>query len=434
MSSASTLHLAVGFAILILLYLFLIKEVAHRTVVAMFFAAITIIVNIVLGFTNFKNFIESVNMDTILLLMSMMIIVGIMSETGVFSFIAQVIAVKLYRHPFTLITVLALVTASVSAFIDNVTTVLMIAPIVLEISRKLRVDARPLLLSIVFASNIGGTATLIGDPPNIIIGTAVNLGFMDFIYNLTPAVLAAFLAFILTLRVLYVPWIREYSEKIRSSPPPLPASDAVRRGLFLKVLVVFVTVVTLFFLEDIFNYSPAIPPLMGAGVLLLAVKDIVSVDEALKKVDWTTLVFFIGMFIVIRGVQDLGVMDFIARELALGGTNYVVLLSLIVWVSAVVSAFVDNIPFVMSMIPVIPALAALTGQNPIPMYWALSLGGCLGGNGTLVGASANVVVSGIAERYGSPISFKDFIKYGMPVMIATVATSTIYLILRYGIM
>ncbi|MCD6323923.1 MAG: anion permease, partial [Desulfurococcales archaeon] len=356
MSYADPLHLAVGFTILIFLYLFLIKEIAHRTVVAMFFAAVTIIANIVLRFTDFKSFIDAVNLDTILLLMSMMIIVGIMSETGVFSYLAELVTLKLYRKPFTMLAVLGLVTAIISAFIDNVTTVLMITPIVLEISRKLKVDARPLLLGIVFASNIGGTATLIGDPPNIIIGTAAGLGFMDFIYSLTPPVFIAFLAYLFTLRVLFASWLKDYRERVKGITFSVRGFDIVRKGLLLKVLVVFVTVVTLFFLEDVFNYSPAIPPLMGAGILLIAAKDVINIDDALKKVDWTTLVFFIGMFIVIRGVQDLGVMDFIAKELASAGGSYIVLLTLIIWVSAMVSAFVDNIPFVMSMIPVIPIL------------------------------------------------------------------------------
>ncbi len=429
----SAVNLAIGFAILIALYAFLVKEVAHRTVTALFFASIVIITDLILRFTDFSNLIEAINLDTILLLMSMMVIVGVLSETGVFSFMAEKITLKFYRRPFLLLSVLTTITAMISAFIDNVTTVLMIAPIILEVSRKLKIDARPLLLSIVFASNIGGTATLIGDPPNIIIGTAAHLGFMDFIYNLTPAITIVFLGFLVLMRVLYAPWLREYSQTVSTSNLGIEKGEPVDKDLLTKVLIVFGTVIALFFLEDIFNYSPAIPPLMGAGILLLAARKQIHIDEALKKVDWTTLVFFVGMFIVIKGIEDLGVMDFIAKELTLVGSNYILILVLITWVSAVVSAFVDNIPFVMSMIPVIPAIASVIHGNPTPLYWALSLGGCLGGNGTLVGASANVVVSGIAERYGRPINFNYFLKYGMAVMIGTVTIATAYLIIVYGL-
>ncbi|HDJ83478.1 MAG TPA: hypothetical protein ENG44_00595, partial [Desulfurococcaceae archaeon] len=190
----------------------------------------------------------------------------------------------------------------------------------------------------------------------------------------------------------------------------------------------------LFLLEDFLEYPPAIPPLIGIGVLLLLLRNRIRIESLLEDVDWSTLVFFIAMFIVIKGVEDLGVMEFIAREIYSFSTDYMVLILLILWVSAIVSAFVDNIPFVMAMVPVIAAMAKAATLNPIPLYWALSLGGCLGGNGTLVGASANVVVAGIAERHGYTISFRSFIRYGMPVLMLTVGLASIYLVLRYVIL
>jgi len=364
--------------------------------------------------------------------MSMMTIIGILSETGAFEYIAQVLSLRMFKKPFTLLTLLATLTAVVSAFIDNVTTVLMISPIVIEIAKRLRIDPRPLLLAIVFASNIGGTATLIGDPPNILIGTAAGLGFMQFIYNLTPAVIISFISYLVALRILFSSWIEDYREKVRTFSITEEIPTNIDKSLFFRTMTILGIVIALFFLEDVFSMSPAIPPLIGVGLLLLLVRKDINIEKALEKVDWTTLVFFVGMFIVIRGVERLGVMSFIANELALIGREPVVILTLVVWVSASVSAFVDNIPFVMSMIPVIPVLASLTNLNPIPMYWALSLGGCLGGNGTLVGASANVVVAGLADRYGYNISFNYFTKYGIVVMITTVATAMVYLILVYG--
>jgi len=428
----NTVDLLTGFAVLIFLYAFLIKEVAHRTVVALFFASIVAILDIILKFAPFATLINAINLDTILLLMSMMIIIGVLSETGVFEFIADLIAVKMYTRPYLMIAVLSALTASVSAFIDNVTTVLMISPIVLELSRKLRIDPRPILLSIVFASNIGGTATLIGDPPNILIGTAAHLGFMSFIYNLTPAVIVVFIAYLIALGFLYSSWMREYQERIRSITLKRETTIYVNKLMLGKVLAVLGTVIALFFMEDIFNFTPAVPPLIGAGVLLIIFRGVISIDKALKKVDWTTLVFFAGMFIVIKGIEELGVMRFIANELALVGKEPLILLTLIIWVSAIVSAFIDNIPFVMSMLPVMPELTLLTHFPSTPMYWALSLGGCLGGNGTLVGASANVVVAGLTEKYGYRISFNYFTKYGIAVMLITVSVATAYVLLVYG--
>ena len=432
MSAISAVNLLTGFTVLILLYAFLVKEVAHRTTVALFFASVIAILDIVLKFAPFRTLINAINLDTIILLMSMMIIIGVLSETGVFEYIADFIASKMYTKPYLMIVMLSTLTALVSAFIDNVTTVLMISPIVFELSRKLRIDPRPILMSIVFASNIGGTATLIGDPPNILIGTAAHLSFMSFIYNLTPAVIIVFMVYLITISMLFSSWMRDYRERISSTVLSKKTSIYVNKQMLWKVLAVLGTVIALFFMEDVFNLTPAVPPLIGAGILLIIFRGTISVDRALRKVDWTTLVFFAGMFIVIKGIEELGVMKFIANELALVGKEPLILLILVIWVSAIISAFIDNIPFVMSMLPVIPELAILTHYPSSPMYWALSLGGCLGGNGTLVGASANVVVAGLAEKFGYRISFNYFTKYGLLVMAVTVAMATVYMLLVYG--
>ncbi len=427
------LRVSIGFAVLIVLYGLLIFEVMHRTAAALLSAALILILDVALRFAGFTDLIRGIDMNTILLLMSMMMIVSVLSRTGVFGYLASKILLKFYPNPFMLITVLTAITAVVSAFIDNVTTVLLITPIVLEIMEKLRIDPRPVLLAIVFASNIGGTATLVGDPPNIIIGSAAGLGFKDFIYNLTPIVVIDFLLFLLLLRFMYSKWLSYYKVKVGKLREIRTGKTYIDKQMLYKVLGVLLLVLILFFLEDFFEYPPAVPPLIGVGLLMLLSRNI-DIDAVLGDVDWSTLVFFMAMFLVIRGVESLGVMDFIAQGICALSTDYVVLILLVVWISAIVSAFVDNIPFVMAMIPVIAAISRVTGMDTTPLYWALSLGGCLGGNGTLVGASANVVVAGISDRHGYHISFASFMRYGMPVLFLTVGASSIYLVLRYAIL
>ncbi len=429
----NTINIVLGFTILVILYALLVLEIMHRTAAALLAVSIVLILDTFLRFSDFNELVEGIDMNTILLLMSMMMFVGILSRTGAFSYLASMILIKFHNKPFLLITILSSITALVSAFIDNVTTVLLMTPIVLEIMEKLKVDPRPILLSIVFASNIGGTATLIGDPPNIIIGTRAGLGFMDFIRNLTPIVVIDFFAFLILIKVMFSKWINLYESRVRVIRNLQP-SNRVDKYLLHRTLIILSVVIVLFLLEDFLEYPPAIPPLIGIGVLLLLLRNRIRIESLLEDVDWSTLVFFIAMFIVIKGVEDLGVMEFIAREIYSFSTDYMVLILLILWVSAIVSAFVDNIPFVMAMVPVIAAMAKAATLNPIPLYWALSLGGCLGGNGTLVGASANVVVAGIAERHGYTISFRSFIRYGMPVLMLTVGLASIYLVLRYVIL
>lgn len=403
----------------------------HRTPAALLTAALIFILNIVLRFTSFEELLAGIDIDTILLLMNMMIIVGVLSKTGFFRYVASRILAKFYDRPYVLVLLLAGFTAFVSAFIDNVTTVLLITPIVLNIFSELRVDPRPLLLAIIFSSNIGGTATLIGDPPNIIIGSVAGLGFMSFIYNLTPIIIVDFFIFILFYSMINRSWFQEYqAARTKRITMVVPS---VNKDLMRESLGILSLVIALFFLEDVFGYPPAIPAMIGAGLILLIARKHVSYEEILGFIDWPTLIFFIAMFIVVKGIEELGVLEFLANGILFLSPNYIALLIVIVWISAFLSAFIDNIPFVMVMVPMIPRLASVMGVEATPLYWALSLGACLGGNGTIIGASANVVVSGIAERNGYPISFKYFAKNGMLVVLLTVGVSTIYLILRYAL-
>ena len=397
-----------GFAILFIMYALLVLEVMHRTAVALLAASIVFALNIVLRFSSFEELLLGVDIDTILLLMSMMIIVGVLSRTGVFEYIAAIMLRKFHAHPLLLTSMLSAMTALISAFIDNVTTVLLVTPIVIEMFRRVGVDPRPVLLSIVFASNIGGTATLIGDPPNIIIGSVAGLGFMDFIRNLTPIVVVDLALFIILTKALYRKWLTVYSKRMRVVTEFWTTS--IDRSLLKRVEMVLGLVIGLFFLEDLLGYPPAIPAMIGAGITMLFIRKRMSIDEVLKFVDWSTLLFFIAMFIAIKGIEKMGVMSVIAQGVVAVSNNLIVLLMVILWLSALVSALIDNIPFVMAMIPVIREVTQILSIDPTPLYWALSLGACLGGNATPVGASANIVVVGIAEKYGYHVSFSRICK------------------------
>ncbi len=417
-------------AILLIVYAMLVTEYIHRTAAAVIGAATVLALNVALRYTTFEDLFSGVDIDTVLLLMSMMMIVSVLSRTRVFEYLAFKVLEKFYASPMKLLIAITGFTAAVSAFVDNVTTVLFVAPIAVEVCRKLDVDPRPLLISIALASNIGGTATLIGDPPNILIGSYAGLGFMDFIRNLTPIVIADYLLFIIVTRALISRWIGEVRRSV-AMKKLTSVSIEVDRSLLRRTLIALSIAIALFFLEDVFEYPPAIPAMVGASILLLATRRSISIEEVVRGVDWPTLVFFIAMFILIRGVERLGLLDAIARGVCAVSSSLAVAIAVVVWISTAVSAVVDNIPYVMSMLPVIPAVATSLGVDSTPLYWALSLGACLGGNATIVGASANIVVAGIAEKQGYPITFKRFAKMGIPITIATVGLSTLYLLARY---
>ncbi len=422
-------HVLVGFALLFFLYFLLVKEYFHRTVAAGLTASLTLLALILMGRGYFREVIEGIDVDTIVLLMSMMTMVTIMAHSHLFTYLAVKLIKKTHGDPFLLMAILSLSTGAVSAFVDNVTTVVLMTPIILDITRKLRVDPRPLLLSIVFESNIGGTATLIGDPPNILIGSATGLGFNDFLFNLGPIVAVDMFATILLLKYMFHGWFEEWKYRLKHT---IAVEEIkVHRPLMIKSIIAFSITIVLFLLEDVIGYPPAIPAMIGAGILLATASREVTIYKALEGVEWTTLVFFVFMFVVIRGIEIMGVMDFIATSMASLGFGKELMIIVIIWISAILSAFVDNIPFVMSMIPVIKDLNRFLGITSPVLFWALSLGGCLGGNGTLVGASANVVVASIAEKHGYSIRFNYYLKYGLPVMLLTVGLANMYLLLFY---
>ncbi|WP_297506825.1 ArsB/NhaD family transporter [Thermococcus sp.] len=411
-------------------YAFIMTEKLHRTVAAMVGASVVLITNVV----PWEKVPEYLDLDTILLLAGMMVVVNIAKESGLFEYIAIKTAKFSKGNPMRVLLFFSVVTAVVSAFLDNVTTVLLLTPMLLYITKRMDVNPVPFLLSEVFASNIGGTATLIGDPPNIMIGSAAGLSFNEFIANMTPI---AFLDLFVTIAVIYLAYRGAIKvspgreEAIRNMIMEMNENDAIRdRKLFRKSLIVIGLVIVGFFFHDKLGVEPAVIALTGASILLLWSG--ASPEQALEKVEWATLFFFGALFIIVGSLVETGIIDAVARWMTGVIHTESEAIFTIAWFSAVSSAVVDNIPLTATMIPLIKAMG--TSFNTYPLWWALSLGACLGGNGTAIGASANVVVIGIAYREGIRITFGDFLKVGLTVMSSTVAVGSLLIWLRYAVL
>ncbi|MGG2017915.1 SLC13 family permease [Bacillus sp. S10(2024)] len=418
----------IALGIFLITYAGIISEKLHRTLIAMLGG----ILMVVFGVIDQKTAIHHIDFNTIGLLVGMMIIVSITAQTGVFGYIAIRAAKKVKGNPIRLLFVLGLITAIASAFLDNVTTVLLIVPVTLSITSQLKVNPTPYLITQIFASNIGGTATMIGDPPNIMIGSAVKeLTFLAFINNLS---LISFIILLVSLVIFTL----IYRKKLKTTPElinELLNKDERNEIKDVKLLkkCVFVIVVTIggFFLHQFIHIETATIALFGAFLLLLMTGDR-YLDRTLEKVEWTILFFFIGLFVIVGGLVETGLIAMVAKKaMALTGGEVKMTTLLILWMSAIVSAFVDNIPFVATMIPMIKEMGSIGITNLEPLWWSLSLGACLGGNGTLIGASANLVVAGLAAKQGHHISFMKYLIVGFPVMIISIILSTIYIYVRY---
>lgn len=415
--------------VFLLVYAFIVSEKIHRTVVALLGAAILLIFKVV---DQKYAFTKAIDFNTLGLLIGMMIIVFITKRTGIFEYIAAKQVKFSKGNPILMMILLSIVTAVASAFLDNVTTVLLIIPVVLSITEDLKISPVPFAISIIFASNIGGTATLIGDPPNIMIGSKADLSFMDFVNNLTPAIVI-----ILVVSVIVFAFIFKNSIKVdQKSKEAVMKIDENKyltdKKLLIKSLAVLTLTIIGFILHDKLKLESSTIAIAGASLLLLISK--VDVAEILEEVEWTTIFFFIGLFIIVGGLEVTGVIEFLAKGM-LKITHQDPLLTglIILWGSAIFSAFVDNIPFTATMIPLILDMQKLGHFDIMPLWWALSLGACLGGNGTIIGASANVVTSGLLEEKGYRLSFGEYFKYAFPVMILTIGLSTVYILFRYYI-
>ena len=427
----------VAVALLIFTYAAIMTERLNRAIVALL-GAVLIIGS---GILSQKDAIAGIDFNTIGLLTGMMVIVSISRKSGIFEYLAIWSAKLAKGSPAGILALLAVVTAVVSSLLDNVTTVLLVVPVTLVICSHLKVPPYPYLLSQVIASNIGGTATLIGDPPNIIIGAQCNLSFNAFVMNLTPVILVILVVHTLAIHLFWGRSLRSTPEakaRIMALDERAAITD---KTLLIKSLVVIGGVLVAFVSAHYLGLESGTIGLAGATLMLLldnvgksAEEQTESVTKVFNEVEWITLFFFIGLFVVVAGVDHTGFLAMLANKLvvATGGDLKATGLG-ILWASAFLSAIVDNIPFVATMIPLIKSMAPTFGgpDGLIPLWWALSLGACLGGNGTLVGASANLTVAGIAERNGIPFRFITYTKHAFPMMIVHVAIAHVYLVWRY---
>jgi Na+/H+ antiporter NhaD/arsenite permease-like protein len=432
-------------AIFLLAYGLIIWDKIHKTIIAIFGAALLIVIGIITQEEAFHSTDIGVDWNVIFLLIGMMVIINIMKPTGCFEYLAIKGAKVGKGQPFKIMAIFCIITAVVSAFLDNVTTVLLIAPVTLVICKALELDVVPFLLTEALASNIGGTATLIGDPPNIMIGSKAQLGFMPFVYNLSPVIIIVLIAFIISIRFIFGKKMT-VKEELRQRIMAMDENEAIKDPVLLrKSLVVLAITITGFVAHGALNLEPATIALTGAGLLLL-VSGMKDPRHVLAEAEWGALFFFIGLFIIIGAVVKVGLIKWMSiKVLEISHGNLFGTTMIVMWFSAFASAFIDNIPYVATMNPLIINMAQqlwpnLTGvellHHPdlMPLWWSLALGACLGGNGTAIGASANVVVCGMAEKMGHPIPFKQWMFYGMPLMIESVMISMIYVWLRYYVL
>lgn len=429
-------------AIFIAAYGLIISERIHKTVVAVLGAGVVLVLGILDQHEAFHMEELGIDWNVIFLLISMMIIINLMRPTGIFEYIAIKSAKVAGAEPFRILVVFAVVTAILSAFLDNVTTVLLITPVTLLIADALEVDPLPYLISCALASNIGGTATLIGDPPNIMIASKAKLDFMAFIYHLTPVVIILMLCYLAAIRLI---WKKRLvttpvlQRKILNMNERAAIKDPF---LLKKALFVLGLVLIGFTFHSALHLEPATVALFGAGLMMLMSRTH-EPHHLLAEVEWPTIFFFIGLFVMVGAVVKVGLISWLsAQMLQLTHGNLFATSMLVLWFSAVASAIVDNIPYVATMNPLIidmakqiwpheTGLQLLQHVELMPIWWSLALGACLGGNATAIGASANVIVVGFAEKAGNPISFLRFMAYGVPITLMTVAISTLYVWLRY---
>ena len=404
--------------------LFIVTEKIDRTVAAISGAVLVIVTNVL----TLNKAISHIDFNTIGVLLGMMIVVSIVKNSGLFEYIAIYSAKKSKGNPWIIMIYFIIITAVLSALLDNVTTVLLVGPMTIVICQILNINPIPFLMTEIIASNVGGTSTLIGDPPNIMIGSAANLSFSDFIINLGPIILIILVAIIICFKVIYK---REVSNMANEACiTSLDEEKAIQdKPLLYKSICVLLLILLGFIFHSNLNMESSIVALSGACIMLIIGKQ--DTNEIIGSVEWGTILFFIGLFIVVGGLSESGVIDTLATFLinfTKGNITYT--MCLILWISAIISAFLDNIPFVATLIPLILTMQS-QGMDVAPLWWATSLGACLGGNGTLIGASANVVLASVGEKHGYNISFKSYFKIGFPIMLITISISTIYLLLKY---
>ncbi len=428
--------------IFVLSYLFIITEKIHRTKIALMGGVLLIVFHIL---TQSEAF-EFIDFNTIGLLTGMMLLIGVLKETGIFSWVAITIAKKSGGDAWKILLWFSVFTAIASALLDNVTTVLLIAPITILIAEMLDITPFPFLIAEILAANIGGTSTLIGDPPNILIGSAAGLSFLDFLIHLGPISVIVLAATLLLLKILFRKQLTAGSAAMRETISGMDETKVIKDAALLKrSLIVLSLTVAGFLVHGWLGLKPATIALAGGGALLIWSGT--DIEERLGEIEWTTLFFFMGLFVLVGGLEKTGVLEFLAGRVLALTSNLTLLCLCILWVSAIASSFLDNIPFVAAMIPLMARISAALFPNAagmdeaayqlwqmkqaMPLWWSLALGACLGGNGTLVGASANVVIAGFSEKTKSPLNFRNYFRYGFPLMLLSIVLSSAYLLVRY---
>jgi len=434
-----TIAMAMTMSVLMGIYVILVTEVIHRTALAMIGALIIIIILIYTGLIPAHDSVDfvigSIDFNTIGLLLGMMIIVGILGETGIFQYIG-IKAAKLSKgNVWKLMILLSVITAVGSAFLDNVTMVLLMVPVTISVARVLNINPVAIILAEIFASNVGGAATLIGDPPNIMIASAANLDFMSFAYHMTPEVIITFLASLVVIKILFRKDLKQNPENVAKLMQIDERKEIKDPVLLKKASIVLFGVVIAFMFHGALDIEVSIIALAGAAILLVITR--INPAKAFTHVEWPTLMFFAGLFVIVSGVELTGALELFAHQIVTATEgNFEATAVLIIWSSAFASAFVDNIPYTATMIPIIenisldPSIAnRLDTLDFNPLWYALAIGADFGGNGTLIGASANLVAIAVMERHGYRMAFKDFIIKGMPYMIITTAIGTgVYLV------
>ena len=424
----------ISIIVFLLVYVAITFELVNKAVAAFSGVAILILLHVI----DEHHAIEYIDFETIMLLFGMMIIVSVLKHSGLFTIVSVRISELTRGNPVKILILFSVITAIMSAFLDNVTTVLIIIPIIIELTRGLGLDPKKYVLSQVIISNIGGAATLIGDPPNVIIGSRVGLTFNQFLLNLGPPVIIIFiviLAFIwLTNRAQFKPinnniiklfTVNLLLEKIRHDF----LSITIDYTLMKKGLLFLLIAIILFITQTITGLAPGVIAI-SAGIFLVLVSGM-NLEKVMEEVEWSTLMFFVGLFILVGSLEEYGVIEWIAHNVFLNiGENPYVIILVVEWVSGIASGFLDNIPFTITMIPIIEIMNDSNPHFQNLLWWALALGACLGGNITMIGASANIVSIGIAKKYGVKISFLDFMKFGVVISIISLIIASLYLILR----
>ena len=434
-SFVSAHNVLISAGILILAYIFIALEKVPKVTIALLGAGITILLGLVSqtkvldGVLNPTYFVQYVDFNVIFLLVSMMIIVSITTRSGVFNYIANNLLKMTKGHPIAILAVLGIFTAVTSAFLDNVTTVILIMPITFFIAKELDIDSIPYLLTEIFASNIGGTATLIGDPPNIIIGSAAGFSFMDFVNNLTVVVAIILVVVLALLSLIFKKKLHASEEKMKEVANIDNSNTIKDKALLIRSMTVLGLVILGFVTHDITHIETCVAAMLGASFLLLFEKP----TDILRDVEWNTIFFFIGLFIIIGGVEASGGIKLMAEwilKVTQGSQEAASML--ILWASGVISGFIDNIPYTATMSPMLVEIEKAMGTDyTTPLWWCLSLGACLGGNMTMIGAAANVIVSETSAKHGHPMFFLRFMKYGVLVVLISLAICSVYVKFKY---